>query len=76
MTRKQVETLKIDAQIAVRRHAADTSKIMEDINRLNDFVKQAFELHLISNYDDVLKIQREIGAAAMDELEKLMNEVV
>jgi hypothetical protein len=75
MTRKQVETLKINAALAVRRHADDTSKIMADINRLNDFVKQAFELHMIAKYDDVLKIQREIGQAAMAELEKLQREI-
>lgn len=75
MTKKQVETLLIDAQIAVRRHANDTDKIMQDLKNIEAFLKTAYELHIIDNYDEVIKIQRQVGQAAMDELEKVLKEI-
>ena len=75
MTKKQVETLLIDAQIAVRRHANDTDKIMQELKNIETFLKTAYELHIIDNYDEVIKIQRQVGQAAMDELEKVLKEI-
>jgi len=75
MTKKQIETLKHKAQLMVRQYAHDTDKIMEEIKRINNFIQEAYENYLINDYSDVLKLQREIGAAAMEELEKVIKEV-
>ena len=75
-TKDQIETLLIDGQIAVSTNLAfnNPNKITSDRNKINDFLKTAFELHLIDDYNDVLKLQKQIGAAAMEEYEKLTKE--
>ena len=75
-TKDQIETLLIDGQIAVSTSLAfnNPNKITSDLNKINDFLKTAFELHLIDDYNDVLKLQKQIGAAAMEEYEKLTKE--
>lgn len=75
-TKDQIETLLIDGQIAVSTNLAfnNPNKITLDLNKINDFLKTAFELHLIDDYNDVLKLQKQIGAAAMEEYEKLTKE--
>lgn len=75
-TKDQIETLLIDGQIAVSTNLAfnNPNKITSDLNKINDFLKVAFELHLIDDYNDVLKLQKQIGAAAMEEYEKLTKE--
>lgn len=75
-TKDQIETLLIDGQIAVSTNLAfnNPNKITSDLNKINDFLKTAFELHLIDDYNDVLKLQKQIGAAAMEEYEKLTKE--
>lgn len=75
-TKDQIETLLIDGQIAVSTNLAfnNPNKITSDLNKINNFLKVAFELHLIDDYNDVLKLQKQIGAAAMEEYEKLTKE--
>lgn len=75
MTKKQIETLLIDAQISVRAHANDTNKIMQDLKNIEAFLKTAYDLHLIDNYNEVIKIQKLVGQAAMAELDKIMKEI-
>lgn len=75
MTKKQIETLLIDAQISVRAHANDTNKIMQDLKNIEAFLKTAYDLHLIDNYNEVIKIQKLVGQAAMSELDKIMKEI-
>ena len=64
----------MNAEIAVRTHADNTSAIMAKIKEIDAFLVQAWELHIITDYSEVIKIQKEIGAAAMAELDKLMKE--
>ncbi len=75
-TKDQIETLLIDGQIAVSTNLAfnNPNKITSELNKINNFLKTAFELHLIDDYNDVLKLQKQIGAAAMEEYEKLTKE--
>lgn len=75
-TKDQIETLLIDGQIAVSTNLVfnNPDKITSDLNKINDFLKIAFELHLIDDYNDVLKLQKQIGSAAMKEYEKLTKE--
>lgn len=75
-TKDQIETLLIDGQIAVSANLTfnNPDKITADLNKINDFLKIAFELHLIDDYNDVLKLQKQIGSAAMEEYKKLTEE--
>lgn len=75
-TKNQIETLLIDGQIAVSANLTfnKPDKITADLNKINDFLKIAYELHLIDDYDDVLKLQKQIGSAAMEEYKKLTEE--
>lgn len=75
MTKKQIETLIFDAQIAVRTHANNTDKIMQHLKSIETFLKTAYELHIIDSYNEVIRIQKQVGQAAMAELEKVMKEI-
>lgn len=75
MTRKQIEVLKMNVQIAVRANADNTTAIMAKIKEIDKFLVDAWELHLIADYNEVLKLQKEIGQAAMNELDKLQKEI-
>lgn len=75
MTKKQIEILKNKAKLAVRNYAHDTNKMMEEIKRINSFIQESYEMYLINEYSEVIKLQKEIGLAAMEELDKLQKEI-
>lgn len=69
LTVNQIETLKANMRCAVQYHSNDGQYISKKLNQLQDFLRLAFDLHIIDDYSQVDKITKQVIGAGMNELD-------
>lgn len=76
MTKKQIETLKINLYIAVEAEImrGEKNRIGKEVYKLDQFLSTCFDLFLIPNYKKVQEIRKEILTAATARAEALRKE--
>lgn len=69
LTNNQIETLKANMRCAVQYHSNDGEYISKKLNELQDFLRLAFDLHIIQDYSQVQDIIKKVTDAGLDELD-------
>lgn len=71
LTPAMVERLQLTMRIRVDNEKDYPGSISKTFKQLDEFLKLAYDLYLIEDYDEVAKITKAVGEAGMDELEIL-----
>lgn len=69
LTNNQIEILKYNLEIAIKYHD-DNETITAKLKEIDNFLKMAFDLHIIDDYSDITKIMKQIGDAGIQALNK------
>ena len=69
LTNNQIETLKANMRCAVQYHSNDGQYISKKLNQLQDFLRLAFDLHIIEDYSQVQDITKKVTDAGLSELD-------